>query len=168
MPDALPAWQWRTSRRQKDQNVDREERAMKRLTSVAVAVAGVLLVAGAAFAYGPYGHGPGWMRGGMGPGGMGPGWMGPGYGGGYGPGACPMLQGEAAAPAAITEDEAKARAEEFVKEFMPGFSVEKVVPFQGRRMSAYEVEVKGPKGETRLLHVNPWGEVVPFRGRARG
>jgi hypothetical protein len=43
-----------------------------------------------------------------------------------------------------------------------------VVPFQGRRMSAYEVELKGPKGETRILHVNPWGEVVPFRGSARG
>lgn len=97
--------------------------------------------------------------------------MGPArMGGGAGPEACPMLQGGAAAqaPAAITEAEARTRAEEYAKEHLPGFSVERVVPFQGRRMSAYEVELKGPKGETRILHVNPWGDVVPFRGSARG
>jgi hypothetical protein len=28
----------------------------------------------------------------------------------------------------------------------------------------YTIELKGPKGETRTLHVNPWGNVIPFGG----
>ena len=42
--------------------------------------------------------------------------------------------------------------------------MEKVLPFGGRRMLAYQVELKGPKGETRTFHVNPWGNVMPFPG----
>ena len=50
------------------------------------------------------------------------------------------------------------------KEYLPGFTVETVLPFAGRHMLAYQAELKGPEGETRTLHVNPWGNVVPFAG----
>lgn len=148
---------------------------MKRFLSVVAAVTGVLLVTGVAFAHmgmgmgmghmhGGAGGGPGWMHGGAG---GGPGLMGPGAGGF----ACPGYQAAATqgqTPGAVTEDEAKALVDEYVKAYLPGFTVEKVVPFQGRRMVAYQAELKGPKGETRLLHVNPWGQVMPFGGPPRG
>ncbi|OGK80888.1 MAG: hypothetical protein A2X52_15510 [Candidatus Rokubacteria bacterium GWC2_70_16] len=129
---------------------------MRRILSAAVVAASVLLVTGAALAY----MGPGRM--GMGPGSM----MGPGMmGGAEAPAACPgMAAAQTQAPARVTQEEAKALVEEYAKEYLPGFTVEKVLPFGGRRMLAYQVELKGPKGETRTFHVNPWGNVMPFPG----
>jgi len=37
-----------------------------------------------------------------------------------------------------------------------------VLPFTGHMGTAYQAELKGPKGETRVLHVTPWGGVRPF------
>jgi len=34
-------------------------------------------------------------------------------------------------------------------------------------MAMYSVELKGPKDEVRVLHVNPWGNVMPFGGPGR-
>ena len=158
---------------------------MRRLLSVMVIVAMVLLISSPVFAY----MGPRWMGAGMGPGG-GPGMgrgMGSGMGPGMGPGGCGMMQarmgcgpmagaGAANCPmwggqaqpgstSAVTEEEAKALAEEYVKDYLPGYAIEKVSPGQGRRMVMYQVELKGPKGEKRILHVNPWGNVVPFPGQ---
>lgn len=65
----------------------------------------------------------------------------------------------------VTEEDAKALAEQYVKDYMPGYTIEKVSSVQGRRMVMYQVELKGPKGEKRILHVNPWGNVVPFPGQ---
>ncbi len=129
---------------------------MRRILSTAVVVGSVLLVTGAALAY----MGPGRM--GMGPGSM----MGPGMmGGAEAPAACPgMAAAQTQAPARVTQEEARALVEEYAKEYLPGFTVEKVLPFGGRRMLAYQVELKGPKGETRTFHVNPWGNVMPFPG----
>ncbi len=134
---------------------------MKKIVSAAVVTVSVVALAGAAFAY----MGPGRM--GMGPGGM----MGARGGMMGGPGAgvdCPGMvaagQPRAQAPARLTEEEAKARAEEYAKQYLPGFTVDKVLPFTGRRMTAYQVELKGPGGETRTFHVNPWGNVMPFAG----
>jgi hypothetical protein len=31
-------------------------------------------------------------------------------------------------------------------------------------MTMYQAELKGSQGETRLLHINPWGNVMPFGG----
>lgn len=132
---------------------------MRRILSAAVVAASVLLVTGAALAY----MGPGRM--GMGPGYvMGPGMMGPGMmGGAAAPAARPaMAAAQRQAPARVTQEEAKALVEAYVKEYLPGFTVERVLPFGGRRMLAYQVELKGPKGETRTFHVNPWGNVMPF------
>ncbi|MBI2528377.1 MAG: PepSY domain-containing protein [Candidatus Rokubacteria bacterium] len=136
---------------------------MRRILSTAVVAASVLVVAGAALAY----MGPGRM--GMGPGSMmGPGMMGPGaMGGAAAPGMCPgMAAAQTQAPARVTQEEAKALVEAYAQEHLPGFTVEKVLPFGGRGMLAYQVELKGPKGETRTLHVNPWGNVMPFPGSA--
>ena len=130
---------------------------MKRFLSAAVAVVSMVLLAGAAFAY----MGPGRM--GMGPGSM----MGPGMmGGAAAPGGCPGMAAAARtqAPAQITQEDAKALVEQYAREYLPGFTVETVVPFAGRRMLAYQAELKGPNGETRTLHVNPLGTVMPFPG----
>ncbi len=145
---------------------------MRRGLSVIVAVFVIAVLAGVALAGPPFG--PGAMMGGgwgMGPGaGMGPGWhMGGGWrmGGGPGAGACP---GATAAPEAqgITEDRAKELATEYAGKYLKGYTVERVLPFAGRFHTMYQVELKGPSGETRILHVNPWGDVMPFGGRWQG
>jgi hypothetical protein len=146
---------------------------MKRILSVTLAMVLVLGLAGAAMAWGPgmgMGMGPGWRMAG-GPGGPGPGW-GPGAGPGRGPGAggCRMWgagpgagsQG-GAAPAAVTEEQARTTATEYVDKYLKGYTVERVLPFTtGRGFTAYQIELKGPGGEARSLHVNPWGGVRPF------
>lgn len=143
---------------------------MKRFLSVTLAVAVVALLAGVAFAqmgggasWGPMAGGMtgGMMGGGMGPGMMGGG-MGPGMMGGGGPGGCPGVTGtsQAAVPE-ITEDKAKGLAEQYAQQYLPGFTVERVLPFTGMHRTMYQAELKGPAGETRALHINPWGDVMP-------
>jgi len=143
------------------------------MSFAAVAAVVVVALAGVALAAGPgMGYGPGWGGGGPGP-------MGHGWGrmmGGQGPqGGCPMWQGGgrpggpwgAQGPGPqeqITEDRAREIAQEYAGKYYAGFTIERVVPFQGRFRTAYQVEMKGPKGETRYLHVNPWGGVRPFGG----
>lgn len=138
---------------------------MRRLVSVAVGVAMVGALAGIALA-----AGPGWG----GPGHMGPGW-GRMMGGQGAQGGCPMWQGGGqpggawggpgpGAQEQITEEKAREIAQEYTGKYYQGFTVERVVPFQGRFRTAYQVELKGPKGETRYFHVNPWGGVRPLGG----
>ena len=140
---------------------------MKRLTATVVTMASVALLTGLAFGQGPYGPRMG----------MGPGWAVPGEMGGYGMpgrmgmmrarmggGFCPGLEGAGpeAAPEAVTEEKAKELATAYVDKYFKGYTVERVLPFEGRWATAYQVELKGPKGEKRVLHVNPWGRVHPF------
>jgi hypothetical protein len=145
-----------------------EERTMKRILSVAVVVLAALALAGEGFAQPMWGP----MHGGMGQG------MGPGMGGGSGPrgmmggqgGAwgCPMagaVQGTEAE--AITPDKAKELAQQYADQYLKGFTVERVLPFTGRRGTMYSVELKGPEGQVRTFHVNPWGNVMPFGGPGR-
>jgi hypothetical protein len=95
--------------------------------------------------------------------GGGPGWAGPG-GGGFGPGGCAGWAGAQGAQTseAITEEKATALATEYAAKYFKGYTVERVLPFQGRIHTMYQVELKGPQGEKRVLHVNPWGAVRPF------
>jgi hypothetical protein len=81
---------------------------------------------GYGYGMGPWMMGPGWGGGyGMGPGMMGPGYgygmgpwmMGPGYG--YGPGEGPALTPEE------REARAKAFADEYIRRYLPGYSLEK-------------------------------------------
>ena len=131
---------------------------MKRFVSVTLAIAVVVVLAGAALAYmGPAGR-PFAMGGGM---------MGMGPGGGTGPGAagCPGMTGTGpAVQTQITEEKAKEVAEQYAEKYLTGFTVERVLPSTGMRHTMYTVELKGPAGETRTLHVNPWGNVMPFGG----
>jgi hypothetical protein len=93
--------------------------------------------------------------------------MGPGgQEGGYGcPGAAGSGQTEATA---VTEEQAKDLAQQYADRYLKGFTVDKVLPFTGRRgATMYAVELKGPKDEMRILHVNPWGNVMPFGGPGR-
>jgi len=126
---------------------------MKRAMTVAVAaifLGGLATVASAQ---------PGW-------GGGGPGWMGGRMGMmGGGPGTCPGFAAAtegAPTATAVTEEKATTLATEYAAKYFKGYTVERVLPFEARRGTAYQVELKGPKGETRMLHVNPWGAVRPF------
>lgn len=116
---------------------------MKRYVSVALALTSVVVLASVAFAQ---------MGGGMG-GRMGPGMMG-GPAGGAGQ----------AAPAQLTDEKAKELAAQYAQKYLPGFTVERVLPFTGMHMTMYQAELKGPQGEARALHINPWGNVMPFGG----
>jgi len=139
---------------------------MKKVLGVALAAVLVLGISGAAMAwwggpgmgYGPMGRGAGWGPGMMG----GRGGWGPGAG--FGPGAGPCWQQGAQGVTATAIDEAKAKeiANDYVTKNLPGYTVEKLVKFDRPRGPMYQVEVKGPKDEVRYLHINPFGNVIPF------
>lgn len=135
---------------------------MRRFLTMVVVVAASAALAGTAFAQMGYG-GYGGMGRGMWGGGMGPGMMG---GGGQGncPGAAAYGQTSAAQ---ITEEKAKELAQQYADQYLKGFTVERVLPFTGRGGTMYSVELKGPDGQVRSFHVNPWGNVMPFGGPAR-
>ena len=117
---------------------------MKRWMSVVVVATVLAVLAGGALA-------------GMGSGPMG---MGPGMYGGTGcPGMTAMGTGTP-----VTEEKAKALAQEYVENYLKGYTVEKVLPFAGGHGTMYSVELKGPNDEVRVLHVNPFGTVMPFGG----
>ncbi len=65
---------------------------------------------------------------------------------------------------ATTIDEAKAKeiATDYVTRNLPGYTVEKFVKFERPRGTMYQVELKGPKDEVRYIHINPFGNVMPF------
>ena len=125
---------------------------MRRAFGVIVAGAAVLLLVGASFA-----QMGGGMSGGMGGGMMGGGHMGSGMmGGDTGKGSAPE----------ITAEQAQQAAAEYVSQYLPGFAVTRTVPLTGMHMTMYQAELSGPGGETRTLHINPWGNVMPFGGSA--
>jgi hypothetical protein len=125
---------------------------MRRASSLVFVVGIVLLAADAAFAQM---SGMGMGSGGMGYGGMGPGMM----GGGIGP---RRQAGQPAAPEQIAQQSARELAQQYADRHLKGYTVERVLPFAGTRGTAYSVELKGPAAQVRTLHVNPWGDVVPF------
>lgn len=132
---------------------------MKRLISVAVTAVMLAVLGGTALAQmtpgGPMGMGPGMGWGwGMGPGMMGPGMMGPGM----------MGMGPGIAEPTITEERAKELAQQYTDNYLKGFKVEHVLPFTWGNMTMYQAELKGSQGESRLLHINPWGNVMPSGG----
>ena len=137
---------------------------MKKLLGVSAAVAVLVLLGGVAFAQMGWGYGPGMM--GMGPGMMGPGMMGQGWQGSGSPCGGMGWYGQGQAPAAqMSPDNAKQTAQQYADQYLKGFSVDKVLPFTGMGgMTMFSVELKGPNNELRTLHVNPWGQVMPFGG----
>jgi hypothetical protein len=131
---------------------------MKRFLTVALVAAVSLAVAEAAFAQM---GGPGYMMRG--------GFAGPGMMGGPGQGGCPGMAGlgQQQPAAQVTEEQAKTLAQQYADQYLKGFTVERVLPFTGRRGAMYQVELKGPDAQVRTLHVNPWGNVMPFGGPFR-
>lgn len=131
---------------------------MKTVLTVAVTIVAMVALAGAALAFmGPrhglsgMGHGmmtsmgPHMMAEGAGPMGMGRG-----------------MHGGAMHATQLSEDQAKAIAQKYVNEQLKRFTIEKVVPSTGMPRTMYTVELKGPKGESKTLHVSPFGHVMPF------
>jgi hypothetical protein len=137
----------------------KEEDIMKKLLGVVLAGLGLLALAGVATAH--WEGGPGRARfGGMGPGMMG-GPRGSQSGTEYG---CP---GHEATTAQITEDKAKDLAQQYADRYLKGFTVERVLPFTGMHHPMYAVELKNEQGEIRTVHINPFGNVIPFGARWR-
>jgi hypothetical protein len=150
-----------------------ERREPMKRSFVVASLVGLLTLGAAVYAQAPggygYGMGPGMMMGpGMGWGhGMGYGMMGE-YGypcggpGMMGPGRM-HEQGTATPQTQLTEESAKEAAQQYADRYLKGFTVEKVLPFTGMGgMTMYQAELKGPKDELRTLHINPWGNVMPF------
>ena len=143
---------------------------MKRVVIGTVVGVALTVLAGGAIAQ--MGWGP------MGPGMMGHGMMGgtPGQygysciGGMMGPGMMGGGPGWSGARNQVTEENAKQLAQQYADRYFKGFTVDKVLPFTGMGgMTMYQAELKGPKDEARILHINPWGNVMPFGGpQARG
>jgi hypothetical protein len=84
-----------------------------------------------------------------------------------GHGAGPMgigrgMHGGAMHATQVSQDQAKAIAQKYVDEQLKGFTVEKVVPSTGMPRTMYTVELKGPKGESKTLHISPFGYLMPF------
>jgi hypothetical protein len=123
------------------------------------AVVTVLAMGGVAFAQ--MGWGP-MMGSGMGWGQMGPGMM------GGGPGGCPGMTGGgpgwALPQTPLTDEKAKELAQEYADRYLKGFTVERVLPFAGMGMTMFQAELTGPNNESRVFHINPWGNVMPFGG----
>jgi len=129
---------------------------MKKVLSAIAVAGGLALLSGVALAQWGGGPGGGWY------GGMGPGMMG-GRGQGWMAGGAPCA-GATDAATEITEEKAKELATAYADKYLKGFTVERVLPFNGRFHSMYSVELKNSAGEVRALHVNPYGNVMPFGG----
>lgn len=133
---------------------------MKKLLA-AVPLVGALALGAAVYAQAPGGgYGPGW--------GLGPGMMaGSSYG--YPCGGPGMMGGPGyQAQAQLTEESAKTLVQQYTDKYLKGYTVERMLPFTARSgMTAYQAELKGPNDEMRTLHVNPWGNVMPFGGPGR-
>ena len=128
---------------------------MKKFLSAIAVAGGLALLSGVALAQ--WGGGPGRGYAGMGPGmtrGGGPGWM---------AGGAPCA-GATDTATEITEEKAKELASAYAGQYLKGFTVERVLPFTGRFHTMYSVELKNEAGEVRALHVNPYGNVMPFGG----
>jgi hypothetical protein len=133
----------------------KEDKVMKKFLGLMAVTGGVLLLAGVATAHWGGGYGPGSRWGGMGPGMMGgQGWTNEGYG-------CP---GWTATNEQITEKKAKELAQQYADQYLPGYKVERVLPFTGMHHAMYSVELKNSEGELRTFHINPFGYIMPFGG----
>ena len=64
----------------------------------------------------------------------------------------------------LQEGKAKELATNYADQYLKGFKVDRVLPFTGRFRTMYSVELKNDAGEVRTLHVNPFGNVMPFGG----
>ena len=69
----------------------------------------------------------------------------------------------------IIEDYAKAAAQQYADKYLKGYKVDRVLPYTGMggAMTMFQAEISGPDGESRLLRINPWGNVMPFGGPRR-
>lgn len=146
---------------------------MKRALVGILAVTLVLGVGALALA-GPFGPGPYRMAQGSAAGSMGPGMMGGGPhwtgggprgtgGQGFGPCGQAGVAGVTATP--LTEEKAKELAQDYATKALPGYTVSKIDGFQAMHGTVYVVELKGPKDEVKVIHINPFGVVMPFGPR---
>jgi len=164
-------------------DVHRRKKAMKKLVGIAIVVGLIGVLSVGAYAY--YGHQGGMMygsRGGMmygGPRGgrmYGPGWMqgrGPGGRWNAAPETCPCgafgnwntarpgwnAPGQSeTAPQVITEDKAKEVAEAYVKQYLPGYTIDKIEKDNWRPL--YFVTIKGANNAEQVITIHGFGGQV--------
>ena len=118
---------------------------MRKFLGVSLAVGALAVLVGLVLAQEHRGHGIG----------MGPG-MGRAMMGGPGMWATTTTQ--------ITEQKANELAQQYADKNLAGFKVERALPSTGMPHTMYSVELKGPQGESRTLHITPFGGVMPFGG----
>lgn len=58
----------------------------------------------------------------------------------------------------ITEEKARELAQQYAQEYLPGFKVERVIPFVAYQ-TLYSVVLQNHCGEARTLRVNPFASV---------
>ena len=94
--------------------------------------------------------GPGMMRGGPGP---------------YGQPPCAGWGGPGDTQSQVTEEKAKTAVQQYTDKYFKGYKIERILPFVAMSgMTRYQAELTGPNGESRVLHINPWGDIMPFGG----
>ena len=122
---------------------------MKNFLAIIGGAAALVILAGLVIAH-PV-AGPGTGRGG---------WMGPGMMGGWEGQPCWSTTNTPE----ITDEKAKELAQKYADQYLTGFKVERVLPFAGMHHTMYSVELKNAESEIRTLHINPFGNVMPFGG----
>lgn len=129
------------------------------MKKLAITLGALALGASMAFAYGP-GMAKGSQSGGFGTyqgysQNVGPGWCGcPGAG---------YYAGQQQTVEPLTEDEARAKVQEFLAANLKGYEISNVQQFNVPRGQVYQFSVSDDNGNTLILRVNPFGYVVgPF------
>ncbi len=129
------------------------------MKKLAIILGIMALGASMVLAYGP-GMGKGFYNGGFG--------MAQGYNQNVGPGwgGCPVAgyyAGQQQTTQQLTQDEAKAKVQEFLAANLKGYEISNVQQFNVPRGQMYQFSVSDDNGNTLILRVNPFGYVVgPF------
>ncbi len=58
----------------------------------------------------------------------------------------------------FTEEKARELAQQYAQKYLPGFKVERMIPFAAYQ-TLYSVELQNHCGETRTLRVNPFTNI---------
>jgi hypothetical protein len=76
--------------------------------------------------------------------------------------ASPGSQGMAVpGPTQVTDEKARELAQGYADRYLKGFTVQRILPFNGHRGARYAVDLKDARGEARTLIVGPRGNVRP-------
>lgn len=65
----------------------------------------------------------------------------------------------------LTSATKKGVSKQYTDKYFKGYKIERILPFVAMSgMTRYQAKLTGPDGESRILHINPWGNVMPSGG----